>query len=128
MVIPLFYQEASETIQNGLILLWMQKSPAAAHMGVQQGIIVYFLSNGFKVGSAVLTQRAYNVIRQLFTLVNPAAHLAYKAFLSLGLGLGLHILLVVCIGHGFRVRHHSCFRHRTDEHTMGSQIDVVLNL
>ena len=26
VVIPLFYQEASETIQNGLILLWMQKA------------------------------------------------------------------------------------------------------
>ena len=62
------------------------------------------LCDRLKVCCAVLAQGAYDVVGQGFTFVDPAADLADVAFLALGLGLGLHMILVVGVRGNIRGR------------------------
>ena len=48
----------------------------------------------------MLADGAEDILGELVALVDPAADLADVALLARGFGLGLHILLVIRIGHG----------------------------
>lgn len=76
------------------------------------------LFNRHKISSPMLAQRADKVVGQLVALVDITAHLAYEAFLALGLWLRLHITLVIVVGHSLHVGDHAGFCHCTDEHAV----------
>ena len=76
----------------------------------------------------MLAQGADDVLRQLVAFVDPAADLADKALLALCLRLGLHVLLVVGVGHGLGVGHDPGLGDGADEHAVGIQVHIVLHL
>ena len=81
-----------------------------------------------KIHSAMLAQRADDILGELVALVDVAANLADKAFLAFGLGLRLDVLLIVVVGHGLPVADDAGFGHAADEHAVGTQIHILLHL
>ena len=75
----------------------------------------------------MLAQGTYQILGQLLALVHPAADLAHEALL-LCFGLGLYILVVVGVGHGFGLAQICTLGHIADEHHMGAQIQLVYHL
>ena len=76
----------------------------------------------------MLAQRADVVLGKLVALVNEAADLADVAFLACGLGLGLDVVLIVGVGHCLLLGDDARLNDGADEHSVRSQIDIVLNL
>ena len=81
----------------------------------------------FKVGGAVLAQRADDIVRQVFALVDPAADLADPA-LFVGFGLGLDVVLIIGIGHGLGLGEDLRLGDGADEHAVGIEVHVLLDL
>ena len=76
----------------------------------------------------MLAERTDEILGQLFALIDVAAYLAYPALFAFCLGLGLDVVLVVGVGHGLLVGENSRLSDAADEHTVGVEVDVVLNL
>ena len=72
----------------------------------------------------MLAQGADIVLGQLLTLVDKAANFAHKALL-LRIGSGLHVLLVVGVGHGFRFVQLYALSHVADKHGVRLQIHLA---
>ena len=79
----------------------------------------------FKVCGTVLAERAYEIFRELFTLINVAANLANIACFALGLGLRLNIFLIIGVGHRFFIRNHTRLGDLTNEHSVSVHIYVI---
>ena len=74
----------------------------------------------------MLTQRTYDVIRELVALVDISADLTYEAFLAFRFRLRLDVLLVVGVRHGLLIGKHSGLSHGTNEHAVGIKIEYNL--
>ena len=87
-----------------------------------------FSAQGLEVGSAVLAERADEVVGQDLALVDVAADLADPALLEVGLGLGLDVGLVVVVGHGLLGGQDPGLGNGADEHAVSVQVHVLLHL
>ena len=67
----------------------------------------HYLFYRFKIRCTVLAKRAYIIIGELLALVDISADLANKAFLALGFGLWLNIILIIGICHCISIGDHS---------------------
>ena len=76
----------------------------------------------------MLAEGAHEVVGQGIALKDVSADLADVAFFARGFGLGLHVLVVIIIGHGLAVGDDSRLGDRADEHAVGIQIHVLLHL
>ena len=81
-----------------------------------------------KVLCAVFAKGTNKIFRKLVALIDIAADLADKALLALRLGLGLHMILIIGVGHGVLIRKHSGLADGADEHSVGVQIHILLYL
>ena len=74
----------------------------------------------------MFAQRADEVIRELVTFVDVAAYFADEAFFAIGFWLRFYIFLIVGVSHGVKIVHDAGFGDAADEHSMGSQVYILL--
>ena len=80
-----------------------------------------------KVGRTVLAEGTNEVIGQLLALINITAYFAYPAFFAIGLGLGLNVVLIVCVSHSFFIGKYSRLCNTAYKHTVGIHVNVLLD-
>ena len=76
----------------------------------------------------MLAQRADDILRKLVTFVDISADLADKALFAFCFRLRFYVLLIIGIAHGFPIAHDAGFGNAADEHTMGTQVYILLHL
>jgi hypothetical protein len=86
------------------------------------------LYNWLKIRCAVLTQRAYNILRKGLAFIDIATDLADKAFLASGFRLGLNIILIVSVCHSVLVGKHASLCDAADKHSVRIQVYILLDL
>ena len=98
--------------------------PVNLRVNLQLALLFYF----FKIGGAVLAERAYEILGQCVTLVYISADLADKAFFFVRFGLRLDIALIVGICHRLSLRDYTGFGDGADEHAVRIEVDILLDL
>ena len=76
----------------------------------------------------MLAQWTDKVVGQFVAFIDVAAYFAHEAFLTLGLRFWLHVALVVVVSHRLHIGDYAGFSHRTDEHAVGVEVYILLNL
>ncbi len=74
----------------------------------------------------MFAEGADEIFRKLLTLIDISADLAYPAFFAVSLRLGLDVILIIGIAHGFLVAHNTGFGNTADKHTMCIKVNVFL--
>ena len=92
----------------------------------QYRLLFVCLLNFLKIRSAVLAERANEVLGKGVPLIDIAADLADIALFALGLGLRLDVLVIIGVGHGLGIREDLGLADRADKHTVGVKVDVLL--
>ena len=75
----------------------------------------------------MFAKRADKVLGQFIALIDIAADFADIALFPFGLGFGFDIVLIVGLGHRLFVGNHARLGHRTDEHSVRIEIDILLH-
>ena len=78
------------------------------------------LLNFFKVSGAVLAKGTYVILGEFLTLVNISANFANVTTLALGFGLGLNVLVIVCVGHGLLIRNNTRLGNGANKDSVGT--------
>jgi hypothetical protein len=76
----------------------------------------------------VLAKRTDEVLGELVALIHISANFADIAFFLGRLRLGLDVILIVGVGHGFFLGDDSCFGDSADEHAVCVKVNVLLYL
>ena len=76
----------------------------------------------------MLTQRADEIIRQVFAFVDISTDFTYPTFFAVCIRSGLNVFLIICVGHSIQIGKHTRLGHGADEDTVAAQINVLFNL
>ena len=89
---------------------------------------IIVLTYGLEISRTVLAEGADYIIGKGVALMYISAYLAYESLLALRFGLGLDVVLIVCVGYTFLIGNNSCFRYGADKHSVGVKVDILLYL
>ena len=76
----------------------------------------------------MLTQRADEIIGQVFAFMDISADFTYPTLFTVCLRFGFHVFLIICVGHGIQIGKYTRLGHGADEDTVAAQINVLFHL